>query len=58
MPVCVVCGEDLGWARPSGVCSERCLRVGQGWSSLYKARPYEDLNGEEEDWWIDIGGEG
>lgn len=27
---CCVCGTDLGWDRPSGVCSEACLRKGQG----------------------------
>ena len=27
---CSVCGADLGWDRPSGVCSEACLRIGQG----------------------------
>ena len=26
---CVVCGTDMGWNRPSGVCSEACLRRGQ-----------------------------
>lgn len=26
---CVVCGEDLGWDRPSGVCSTECLKRGQ-----------------------------
>jgi hypothetical protein len=26
---CSVCGGDLQWDRPSGVCSELCLRRGQ-----------------------------
>jgi DnaJ-class molecular chaperone len=30
--VCSVCGTDIGWAAPSGVCSEECLRNGQGFS--------------------------
>lgn len=27
---CRGCGADLGWDRPSGVCSEACLRALQG----------------------------
>jgi hypothetical protein len=27
---CQVCGKDIGWDAPSGVCSEACLRKGQG----------------------------
>jgi hypothetical protein len=30
--ICDVCGVELGWDRPSGVCSETCLRVGQGFA--------------------------
>lgn len=26
---CTVCGSDMGWDRPSGVCSEPCLFQGQ-----------------------------
>lgn len=27
---CVNCGVDMGWDRPSCCCSERCLRLAQG----------------------------
>lgn len=27
---CKVCQADLGWDRPSGVCSSECLRKAQG----------------------------
>lgn len=27
---CSVCGADLGWDAPSGVCSSECLNRGQG----------------------------
>jgi hypothetical protein len=27
---CNVCGTDLGWNRPSGVCSQACLHEAQG----------------------------
>jgi hypothetical protein len=26
---CSVCCDDIGWDRPSGVCSVECLRIGQ-----------------------------
>jgi ribosomal protein L37E len=29
-PRCAVCGDPLGWDRPSGVCSEECLGKGAG----------------------------
>jgi hypothetical protein len=27
---CCVCGGEMGWDRPSGVCSTACLRKGHG----------------------------
>jgi hypothetical protein len=30
---CRVCGMDLGWDRPSGVCSEKCLRLAQSFTA-------------------------
>lgn len=35
---CVVCKCDLGWDRPSGVCSEKCLREGQGFEPKREER--------------------
>jgi len=29
---CSVCGKDMGWDRPSGVCSDACIYGGQGFT--------------------------
>jgi hypothetical protein len=29
---CSVCGREIGWDAPSGVCSNECLAKGQGFS--------------------------
>ena len=36
---CVVCGDDMGWDRPSGVCSEACLYRGQGFEPPVRKVP-------------------
>jgi hypothetical protein len=51
---CVVCGLNLGWERPSGVCSDRCLRVAQGFPTVYEEATAESFAGL----WRDEGGEG
>lgn len=37
--LCRHCGNDLGWDRPSGVCSETCLRQAQGFSAQLELFP-------------------
>jgi hypothetical protein len=32
MAACSVCRVEMGWEPPSGVCSEACLRRGQGFA--------------------------
>jgi hypothetical protein len=29
---CAVCGVEMGWDKPSGVCSQACLEKGQGFA--------------------------
>lgn len=31
---CSICGCEMGWARPSGVCSEACLKAGANGTPL------------------------
>jgi hypothetical protein len=57
MAHCNVCGAPMDWAPPSGVCSQSCLRAGQGFPPRGVV---EGLAPAGASWWIEdkISGKG